>query len=771
MADLEARLAGRALAWGGGIAIVAGAVLFLSLAFSRGWIGPELRVGLGIAAGLIGIALGTTLLIRQNQLLGHVLMPVGTALITISLIAATSLYHLVPVELGLLGALIGAGIVAVIAVRVNSQVEAIFGLIAVLAAPPLMGAAPNVVTLLFVAIILVGTTGIGLWRSWPWLAPVAFILSSPQVATWLIHERDVPVGLAGLSGYWLLNVIASGGEALRRRRDDLSPSSATVLLANAAFAVWGGFTLLQGDLSEYRGAFLVLVAIGHLVVGGVAIARHGEDDLFGLLAVGTGVAALTIAAPVQFGAPIVPIAWSAEAVALGWLAARRGHPFSAIATAVLYLLAGARLVALFGSGFGTVGSSAASVAALGFFTVAVAAGIWSLRDRTLRVALTTLGLAVVSICAAEALEPEWAVRAWSGLLVVGSLTRRVLDRLPGAPIRWRTSDAITPRRIADLRASAARSQFDAGAIPAAIVIIGAVAVGQVMATDLPLNRFGDVLPPPVPFTDAGALAALVLVAGFALAAWIDGSALWRWAATLASGCLIAYAVPFEVLAWAVVVCWVALAVTASTLARSAGILEVAFRGAAASLLGLAAIVWLGIVAPPTRLAVGDTRVDWLVLVQRVASGSAVVMGFFVGSRVAPSALLARAMRIAAGILAVYLLSVAAVDVVATRVGGSVSTAELATQGQVVLSVLWAVLGVLGFVAGLRISSADLRRGGLCLLALATAKVFLFDLAALDVAYRVISLVVLGVLLLASAGIWQRFAPKPSAVGEPGSPPG
>jgi hypothetical protein len=44
-----------------------------------------------------------------------------------------------------------------------------------------------------------------------------------------------------------------------------------------------------------------------------------------------------------------------------------------------------------------------------------------------------------------------------------------------------------------------------------------------------------------------------------------------------------------------------------------------------------------------------------------------------------------------------------------------------------------------------------------------SKVFLFDLAALDVAYRVISFIVLGLLLLASAWLWQRAQPrKPAA---------
>ena len=53
------------------------------------------------------------------------------------------------------------------------------------------------------------------------------------------------------------------------------------------------------------------------------------------------------------------------------------------------------------------------------------------------------------------------------------------------------------------------------------------------------------------------------------------------------------------------------------------------------------------------------------------------------------------------------------------------------------------------------------------------KVFLIDLSALDVAYRVISLIVLGLLLLASAWLWQRLQPGPPSVeGEDaaGTPP-
>ena len=54
--------------------------------------------------------------------------------------------------------------------------------------------------------------------------------------------------------------------------------------------------------------------------------------------------------------------------------------------------------------------------------------------------------------------------------------------------------------------------------------------------------------------------------------------------------------------------------------------------------------------------------------------------------------------------------------------------------------------------------ANLRLAGLVVLGLATAKVFLVDLASLDVTYRVITLIVLGLLLVASAYAWTRLRP-------------
>jgi uncharacterized membrane protein len=86
----------------------------------------------------------------------------------------------------------------------------------------------------------------------------------------------------------------------------------------------------------------------------------------------------------------------------------------------------------------------------------------------------------------------------------------------------------------------------------------------------------------------------------------------------------------------------------------------------------------------------------------------------------------------------------------------------APQGQLQLSTLWAVTGVVVLLAGLRRDVRALRVPALALLGLTTAKVFLFDLATLSAGYRVGSFIAVGVLLLVGSFAYARLRPEPLA---------
>jgi uncharacterized membrane protein len=740
----------------GGIALILGAIFFLSLAFSRGWIGPELRVLIGLVAGGITVGAGALFLERKNTLLGHVLTPVGLAIVSISLIGATRLYDLIPAEAGLLGALLCAAAVAFVAVRNDAQLVAAFGLISVLVAPPLLGAGTDATTLAFVGVVLIGTTSIALWRSWPWLPPLAFLLSAPQAAAWIASSPPTTMALLGLGAYWALNVVAAGGESVRRGRDDLSPSAASLLLGNAAFVLWAGFAVLDGDLADYRGLFLVIVAGLHLALGGYVVARDGERNLFALLTLGTGIAVLTMAMPIQLGTPAVPIAWSAEAVALAWVAVRRGHPYSASASAILYMLAGLWMTMLYPlghpapSGFPFLDARAA---ALAFFLGAVGIGVWIVRDRDLRSGLGVIGLAVAMWSAAAVLSGVWFVLAATGLMVLAASLIRWLPSFPSEPIGWHV-EGLVPRAFRDVDW---REPLGL-ALPITIGVLGALAAGHLIVVELPILDAGAVALPSIPFTDDGAIGAAILIGGVLLSGWILVDPIVRRGAVLIAGTIAAYTIPFEVEPWAVAILWVGLGSGAWFIARRDRVAPLPFDIAAVGAMSAAAIDVIASVAPPSRLVVGPSGIPGVAILESALAMGAVALGLGLVGRTWPDRKVGRWIGLAAGVMAVYLASVVAVDLVGLRIG-TVELDELRTQGQVVLSVLWAVLGVGAFVYGIRRGVPEARQGGLALLALATVKVFLFDLAALDVAYRVISFIALGVLLLISAWLWQRAQPK------------
>lgn len=530
--DLEERFAGQALAWIGGLALVAAAVFFLSLAFSRGWITEPMRVAIGFAAAATALGVGALSFDRRNPLLGDVLTATGLGIASITLFAATRAYALLAPEAGLLAALVAAVAAAAIAIRYDAREVAVFGLVAALIAPPVMGASATLLTLLFVAVTLVGTTAIALFRSWRWLPPTAFVLAAPQLASWLLGEPDLAQALVALGAFWLVNIAAAGGEEVRIRRDDLRPSSATLTLANAAFAVWGGSVVLTGTYHPWLGAFVALASLAHFAVGVAFLRRQGLEHLFGNLVAGTGVALLALAAFIQLGAALVPVAWAAEAAALAWLAARRAHRWSALAATVLGGLAVTHLlvveypldsVSLRGAWFAEpllhpeAGSLAAVVAATAF------AG-WTVRVAWIRSALAALGTGLVAYGALfEASGP-----ALTGLLVVAALIALALDV-------W--IEALGTR--ADF---ARLGAFVPGVwlASAAALAIGAVAVAHLLGAE-----YAPAASPDVPYVDARAASLAFVLTGLAVAGGLFGTRRLRSALGAVAVLLVAWSVWFE----------------------------------------------------------------------------------------------------------------------------------------------------------------------------------------------------------------------------------
>jgi Predicted membrane protein (DUF2339) len=201
-----------------------------------------------------------------------------------------------------------------------------------------------------------------------------------------------------------------------------------------------------------------------------------------------------------------------------------------------------------------------------------------------------------------------------------------------------------------------------------------------------------------------------------------------------------------------VVAWAAEAVVCAELGRR-------FRHRVAAIGGLGFLV-LGALhtladeAAPESLVYGATPF-WEAV---VAVAALAVGALFAALRGLP--LIERGTEILIGVAGIALVYLASIGIVSLFQPGTVEVREGALtvreQGQAILSAFWSLLGVGLLWAGLRRDERTWRLAGFGLLAIAVAKVFAYDMAALQAEYRVLSFVVLGLLLLAGAYAYQRM---------------
>jgi len=168
--------------------------------------------------------------------------------------------------------------------------------------------------------------------------------------------------------------------------------------------------------------------------------------------------------------------------------------------------------------------------------------------------------------------------------------------------------------------------------------------------------------------------------------------------------------------------------------------DIALYGAGA-FLALALGHALTFEAPPTALVDGLSNIGAAAL----ALGAAAVVALR-GATLLPRVRTALAATVA--LTTLYLASTAL---------ASVASDDL---GQLLMSGLWAITGLVSLVVGLVRDERALRLGSLALLGTTIGKVFLYDLAALESLYRVGSFIALGLLLLVAAGLWQKMRPRP-----------
>jgi uncharacterized membrane protein len=322
--SLENRIGAQLLNRIGIVAVLIGMAWFLKLAFDRNWIGPGIRV-------LIGLACATGLMVWSERFrrqgfpaFSYSLKALGTSIAYLALWAASSVFHLAPSWLVFL-AMTGVTIAnAVLARRQSSELLAIYALAGGLSTPGLLTMGQDSPFFLFSYLALLNGGALLLLARHPWkrLAWAALLGTAVYYVGWTLNGED-PTRLqttAYFLGLFFAGFAAAPFLILRRRVNlpgDLFPI--VFPIANA-IATWVGWMVLFGAMDQQPVRPWVTIALALACLLLAALSRPAAGVALSRTYLGLGVLFITVAAPLQFHGPVVTLCWLGESLALVALA-------------------------------------------------------------------------------------------------------------------------------------------------------------------------------------------------------------------------------------------------------------------------------------------------------------------------------------------------------------------------------------------------------------------------------------------------------------------
>ena len=349
--DLEQRIGARWTTWVGIIAILFAVSFFLRWAFENNLIGPEVRVIMGLLAGVV-LLVGGLLLHRREDLpyLSEGLAGGGLGVLYLSLYAAYALYHFVGVvsAFAAMFAVTVAG--AAVAVATSRQIIAVLTLIGGLLTPVLLAQErPNERALLGYLLVLdLLVLSIAFFKSWPALNRLAWagsaIVFLPIVLDYPAAPHP-PTRLVLLSALFLLFLAVPLVREWTERRRWVEIDLALVVV-NAAGYFWAVYVTLERWWPAAEAPYALALAVLYAILAAVYGERVAGDDPTGDIHLGVAIVFLTLAIPLGLDGPWITLAWAAQGVVLLMVGPRVTTPVAVWGGLAALLLAAFRVLAV-----------------------------------------------------------------------------------------------------------------------------------------------------------------------------------------------------------------------------------------------------------------------------------------------------------------------------------------------------------------------------------------------------------------------------------------
>jgi uncharacterized membrane protein len=352
--SLENRIGSQFLNRIGIFAMLFGAAWFLKLAFDRNWIGPAVRILIGLLCAAAMVAWSERFRRHGFAAFSYTLKALGTGIGYLSLWAAASVYRLLPFGAGFLAMTALTAVNALLAWRQDSELLAAYALAGGLATPALLSTGKQQEVFLFSYLLMLdaGAVLLLIARSWKRLAAGALAGTVLYYALWSIAYYNPPAFTTTMifaaaffaafasAPFLLLHQI--GGTA---RSYAESFFLVVFPIANATVVFFELMFLLDGpeDRASRAVAAFSLAAVFLLLA--IAAPRLFAGTLSNVH-LGLAIFFLSVAIPFAFDGCTVTLLWLGEALSLVALSAARGYHVMRVFAALVLALAALDVVFL-----------------------------------------------------------------------------------------------------------------------------------------------------------------------------------------------------------------------------------------------------------------------------------------------------------------------------------------------------------------------------------------------------------------------------------------
>ncbi|MBK7601348.1 MAG: DUF2339 domain-containing protein [Acidobacteria bacterium] len=321
--DLESLIGGTWFNRIGIFAIVLGAGYFLREAFRRGWIGPQGRVMIGIAAGLGLLFAGEKIRSRGYKNYAYGLSGGGISILYLTFFAAYDRYQLISQLMAFLLMSLVTAAAVLLAARYDALVIAIIGLLGGFLTPYMVSSGVDNQSGLFtyIALLDAGVLAVAYFKQWRTLNYLAFIGTIIISGGWM-DEYYAPEKLWTTIFFFtllfLIFAVLAVFHNIVKRKPTIAPDLG-LIFSNAGFYFGTSYFLLENKYHPYLGLFAIVMSAFYLGLGYLTYTRDREDKYLIMTFIGLAAIFLTLAIPIQLDQHWVTMSWALEGLVLTWI--------------------------------------------------------------------------------------------------------------------------------------------------------------------------------------------------------------------------------------------------------------------------------------------------------------------------------------------------------------------------------------------------------------------------------------------------------------------